>query len=115
MEWNEIIVSIATIAIPAILAWVGTQINAYFKSKQQEDIVKKVVGFVEQTCNAMSSTEKYQEAFTRASEWLTSKGLEISETELQMLIESSVQALNKGLKGEISKKEEEIPKEKDVE
>lgn len=115
MEWNEIIVSIATIAIPAILAWVGTQINAYFKSKQQEDIVKKVVGFVEQTCKTMSSTEKYQEAFARASEWLTSKGLEISETELQMLIESSVQALNKGLKGETSKKEEEIPKEKDVE
>ena len=111
MTWSEIIISIATIAIPAILTWVGSRINEYFKSKQQEEIVKKVVSYVEQTCKAMTSNEKYDEAYLRASEWLESKGLTISDTELQMLIEASVHALNNGLKGEANKDKEEKSEE----
>lgn len=107
MPWSEILISISGIAIPAILAWVGKRINEYFKSKQQEEIVKKVVAYVEQTCKAMTSSEKYNEAYTRAAEWLTDKGLEVSSTELQMLIEASVQALGKGLKGEVEEKKED--------
>lgn len=95
---SEILLSIAGIVIPAIFAWLGTKINEFLKEKAKKDIVESVVNYVEKACSKLSSTEKYQEALSKASEWLESKNIAVSETELKILIESAVNNLSNEIK-----------------
>ena len=95
---SEILLSVASIVIPAIFTWLGTKINAFLKEKMKKEIVVEVVNYVEKTCSKLSSTEKYQEALSKASEWLESKNISVSETELNILIESAVNNLSSEIK-----------------
>lgn len=97
----EIVVTIVT----AVAGWLGVQIkNAYTKyvdTKLKKEIVKSTVEYVEQIAKGvtMSSQTKFDKAKKKALEWLTEKGLKVSDTELEVLIESAVKALNEGMKG----------------
>lgn len=95
---SEVILSVAGIVIPAIFTWLGTKINAFLKEKMKKEIVVEVVNYVEKACSKLSSAEKYQEALSKASEWLESKNISVSETELNILIESAVNNLSNEIK-----------------
>lgn len=96
---NYLFEILATI-ITALASFVGVSIkNAYTKyinTQTKKEIVKDTVNYVEQVFKDIHGKEKLEKAKEKALEWLNEKGIKISETELEILIESAVN----GLKGE---------------
>lgn len=96
---NYLLEILATI-ITALASFIGVSIkNAYTKyvnTKTKKEIVKDTVNYVEQVFKDIHGKEKLEKAKEKALEWLSEKGIKISETELEILIESAVN----GLKGE---------------
>ena len=90
--------------LTGFIAWIGTKIKSKYeekvKNEQVKYIVSMVVKYVEQKCKNMDSNEKYSIALQKTQDWLLQKGIEVSEVELDALIESSVYELTKSLKGE---------------
>jgi len=70
-----------------ILANMETEQN----NTQIREIVESTVCYVEQIGKLLGSEEKLAEAKKVALEWMNSKGLKVSEVELNTLIESTVQ------------------------
>lgn len=93
--------------ITAVVSYLGVQIkNAYTKyadTKTKKEIVKSTVEYVEQISKSLDikpkAEEKFEKAKLKAIEWLNTKGISISETEIKILIESAVNAINQ-VKGE---------------
>ena len=103
---NYIMEILATI-ITAVASYIGVQIKKaytrYVDTKNKKEIVKSTVEYVEQIYKGVmvSNEDKLNKAKEKALEWLNSKGLKISDTELDILIESAVNGLkstNKELK-----------------
>ena len=99
--WEEII---TTYLIPALftaltglVAYIGTKIKSLIddkvKNEKVKDIIYDVVKYTEQTSRELTSSEKFEKALTEASEWLNSKGIKISEFELKIMIEATVNSL----------------------
>lgn len=97
----EILMTMAT----AVASFIGITIkNAYVKyvdTKTKKEIVKATVNYVEQVSSSIiiSSEDKFNKAKNKSLEWLTEKGIKISDTELEVLIESAVNEFNSSLKG----------------
>lgn len=95
---NYIIEILATI-ITAVASYIGVQIKKaytrYVDTKNKKEIVKSTVQYVEQIYKGVmvSNEDKLNKAKEKALEWLNSKGLKISDTELDILIESAVNGL----------------------
>jgi hypothetical protein len=91
------VIEIVTTLLLAFLSYVGVKVKALYESKvkneQVKDIIEKIVMYVEQKGKELTSSEKYDVALSKASEWLEEKHIKISETELEILIESAVQNL----------------------
>lgn len=92
------LITIATI----ILGYVATKIKSFIDSKIAKDkqeeitaIVKATVSYVEQVAPILKITgsDKLALAKEKALSWLADKGLTISDTELDILIESFVNGL----------------------
>lgn len=85
--------------IAAVASFIGIRIkNAYTKyvdTQTKKEIVKDTVNYVEQIYKDIHGAEKLEKAKEKALEWLNEKGIKISNTELEILIESAVN----GLKG----------------
>lgn len=84
--------------ITAIAAFVGSRIRALYESKIQDDQKRKAVETcvkaVEQLYSTLNGAEKLNAAKSNVIQILDSKGISISEVELDMLIESVVAELN---------------------
>lgn len=97
---NYIMEILATI-ITAVASYIGVQIKKaytrYVDTKNKKEIVKSTVEYVEQIYKGVmvSNEDKLNKAKEKALEWLNSKGLKISDTELDILIESAVNGLKK--------------------
>lgn len=93
---NYIFEILATI-ITGLASFIGVSIkNAYTKyinTKTKKEIVKDTVNYVEQVFKDIHGEEKLEMAKTKAIEWLNEKSIKISTTELEILIESAVNAL----------------------
>ena len=95
---NYIMEILATI-ITAVASYIGVQIKKaytrYVDTKNKKEIVKSTVEYVEQIYKGVmvSNEDKLNKAKEKALEWLNSKGLKISDTELDILIESAVNGL----------------------
>ena len=98
---NYLLEILATV-ITAIASFIGIRIkNAYTKyvdTQTKKEIVKDTVNYVEQVYKDIKGKEKLNKAKEKALEWLKQKGIKISETELEILIESAVNGFNQ--KGE---------------
>lgn len=110
---DNYLLEIATAIVGALTAFLGYGVTI-LKNKMTEEIndremhhiIENVVKYVEQkavTGSNMKSEEKKALAIEKAQEWLTSKGISISETELEILIEAAVQGLQGGKNGAKSK------------
>ena len=108
MDWMSILNQCLDIILPAIASVVavlfgvlGTKIKQIYNEKAQNETVKvvvdNVVKWVQQVYYELEGPEKLQKALTEASIILNEKGITISETELDMMIESAVYGLKQGM------------------
>ena len=95
------LIQILATVITAVVSFIGVSIKKaytkYVDTKTKKEIVDLTVKYIEQIYkNTMISNEdKLSNAKEKALEWLNSKGLKISDTELDILIESAVNGLKK--------------------
>lgn len=100
---DNLIQILATI-ITAVASFIGVSIKKaytkYVDTKTKKEIVNSTVEYIEQIYKNVTITneEKLAKAKEKALEWLNTKGLKISDTELEILIESAVNGLKKELK-----------------
>ena len=92
--------------LTAIFGYLGTRVKGiyekYINTKLKESIVEYTCKYVEQIYSALSGEEKLQKALEAACEMLAEKGITISELELRVLIEASVNSFKSGLvEGEV--------------
>ena len=78
----------------ALMGYISIKIKNYINDKTAKEIVNKVVQYVEQTKKNESCNKKKKIAYDLSLSWLKSKKINISEVELDILIESSVKCLN---------------------
>lgn len=96
----EILVAILT----GVATFIGSKVKQIYKDKvdteTKEKVVKTVVNAVEQIYKDLKGEEKLEKCIENATVMLEEKGLTITELELRMLIESTVNSFNKASKGE---------------
>lgn len=92
----EIIAAILT----GVATFVGVKIKKvyeeYINTKVKKEVVDDTVKYVEQIYKDIHGEEKLNKAKEKALEWLNTKGITISETELEILIEAAVNGFNQG-------------------
>lgn len=123
MDWMSILNECLDIILPAIASVIavlfgvlGAKLKSIYDTKIKTDtakiVVDDVVKFVQQVYKDLDGPEKLQKALTEASTILNEKGISISDTELDMLIESAVYGLKQGItETVIEKLPEETTKE----
>lgn len=102
------ILEIINLILVGIFTYLGTRIKKlyekYVNDKTKKEVVKATVEYVEQICSTLdvkkTSQEKFNQAKEKSIEWLNEKGIDISETELEILIESAVNALKASVSNE---------------
>jgi len=91
------IVEILMTILTALVSYIGITLKnlytKYINDKTKKSIVEATVKYVEQVGGLLNSQEKLQKAKEKALEWLEEKGISISDTELEVLIESFVNSL----------------------
>lgn len=107
MEWQDILNQALQILVPAFatliagwFAYLGNKLKNTYQTKLNNEtaqaVVKDVVQFVEQVSEDLHGKEKLDKAIEHASEILKSKGINLTEKEINTLIESAVYGLNQG-------------------
>lgn len=95
------LIQILATVITAVASFIGMSIKKaytkYVDTKTKKEIVDSTVKYIEQIYKGVmiSNDDKLSKAKEKALEWLNSKGLKISDTELDILIESAVNGLKK--------------------
>ena len=84
--------------LTAVAGFIGSQIKKIYENHVNDETKQKVVATcvkaVEQLYHDLDGTEKLSKAKENIIAMLTSKGIEISELEIDMLIESCVAEFN---------------------
>lgn len=97
MNINEIIMPIIGASLTAVLSYIGLRLkNAYerfVETREKQITIEHTVKYVEQVYGDLEGCEKLAKAKITAKEWLEAKGIEISDIELTIFIESAVNAL----------------------
>lgn len=108
MDWNDVInqlmptiITVLCTILTAVGTYIGNSIkNAYVKRANTETakaVVNDVVKFVQQVYVDLDGPTKYKKALTEASAILQGKGINITETEINMLIESAVYGIKQAM------------------
>ena len=109
--WDIILPILAT-ALTTVLSYVGVRLKMIYEkhvnTREKEAVVKNTVQFVEQVYGALKGAEKLEKAKATALDWLNEKGIEISDAELTILIESAVKEM---AKQEAKEEDEDIDEE----
>lgn len=99
--WEEImtnyLIPALSLLVSALFTWLGVKAKSFInkqkeklENEQIDNVIDKVVLYVEQTSKDLTSSEKFDKAMTSASSWLNEKGIKVNETQLEILIESAV-------------------------
>lgn len=96
-------ITLLSTVLTAIFSYIGLRLKKLYEEKintdTKEKVVKTVCEAVEQLYKDLSGEEKLDEAILNASVMLEEKGIKITELELRMLIEATINSFNSGLKG----------------
>lgn len=101
---EENLIPIIATFLTGVLSYVGIKIKSiyekYVATKTKKEIVCLTVDYVEQVYknSLITSEEKYTKCKEKAIEWLNKENLKVSDTELEILIESAVNHLKGGNK-----------------
>ena len=89
--------SIIMMILTGILTWLGTTIKKVYNEKVKNETVRNVINdcvkYVEQKSKTEQVKNKYLLAKEKALNILTSKGIDITDDEIDILIESFVNSL----------------------
>ena len=108
MDWNVLLNELfGTYLIPAVVtvvgaiaSWIGVQLKKLYtdkvNTKEKQEVVQSTVTYIQQVYWDLKGEEKLEKAVETASDWLTSKGINVSDSELRVLIESAVYNMKKG-------------------
>lgn len=92
--------SIIMMILTGVVTWLGNKINKIYNEKIKNEMVRDAINdcvkYVEQKSKTEKITNKYQLAKTKALNILTSKGIDITDDEIDILIESFVNSLKEG-------------------
>lgn len=91
----EMIMGIFTVIASTIGLKVKSLYMEHIDNEQKEKAVKTVVGAVEQLYKDLEGKERFDIAKENVMEILNSKGVKVTELEIDMLIESFVNSLKK--------------------
>lgn len=118
MDWSvignqllDMLLPILATFLTGLFTYIGTRLKKVYEEKVNTETAKQVaedaVRFVEQVYKDLHGKEKLDKAVEQTAQVLESKGITISEAEINMLIESAVFGLNEGWfgKDETDKKE----------
>ena len=91
--------------IPIVLATVGTFLIGLIKAKYSQyvntdtkkEIAMITVRYVEQVFTALHGKDKLEKAKSTFVDMLNEKGIEVSEAEINMLLEAAVHKMNEGV------------------
>ena len=108
MDWLTILNQCLDILLPSIasiisllLGIVATKIKSTYNNKVKDEtvraVVESVVRWVQQVYKDCDGAEKLEVALQKASDILNEKGIIVSDSELNMLIESAVYGLKQGV------------------
>lgn len=92
IELQPHFINIVLTVLTALAALIGKQVKQYLNTKEKRDIVDATVRYVEQVGKNLGSEEKLELAKVKALEWINSRGFNVSEVELEILIEATVQS-----------------------
>lgn len=99
------LMEILSLVITGIVTYIGLQAKSifekYINTQIKKDVVESTVKYVEQIYKDVHGAEKLEKAKEKALDWLNEKGITISETELEILIESAVNGFNNSLKKDV--------------
>lgn len=88
---------IFTTILTGVIGYLGLRVKKIYqesiKERTKKEIIKETVRYVEQTNKNLSCEDKKTLALKKSKEWLNEKKLNISATELEILIESDVNCL----------------------
>ena len=105
----DVLLPILVTTLTTILSYIGLRLRSlyeqYINTKEKEAVVRNTVRYIEQVFGALKGAEKLETAKITALDWLHEKGIEISDAELTILIESSVKALKGSFYVEENKEE----------
>ena len=94
---SDNLIQILSTVITGIIGYLGIRIKniykGYIEDKIKKEIVEKTVMYVEQTSKNLSCEEKKEKALKKSLEWIQETKIDISDTELEILIESAVNCL----------------------
>lgn len=94
---SDNIIQILTAIITGIVGYLGIKIKKiiedYLQTKLKKEIIEKTVVYVEQIGEDLTCDEKKKKATEKALEWMKEKKINISDTELEILVESAVKCL----------------------
>ncbi|MCI9110210.1 MAG: hypothetical protein HFH47_00170 [Bacilli bacterium] len=102
--FNDSIIEMILACITGMASFIGIKLKTLFEQRVNTETKKKIIAdtvkYVEQITKGISITSenKKQKAKTKALEWLKEKKIKISNTELDILIESAVNSLKESLK-----------------
>ena len=107
MDWSEVVNQLIQILLPVLatfltglFTYIGTRLKNAYEQKVNTGtakvVVENAVRFVEQVYKDLHGKEKLEKAVEQVSQILASKGINLSEAEINMLIESAVYGLNEG-------------------
>jgi len=93
------LIGILSTAIMGVFSYIGIMIKKsitiLITDRTKKDIVDKTVKYVEQTGKNLPCKEKKELALKKSLDWLNEKKIKVSNTELEILIESTVNCLKK--------------------
>ena len=88
---------IISLILTGVISYIGLQAKNIYQNfvneKIKKDIVDKTVKYVEQIGKNLTCEEKKNLALQKSLEWLEEKKIPVSNTELEILIESAVNCL----------------------
>lgn len=102
--FNDSIIEMILAVITGVVSFIGIKLKTLLEEKENNDTKKKIVEdtvkYVEQISKGISITSenKKTKAKKKILEWLKEKKIKISNTELDVLIESAVKNLEESLK-----------------
>ncbi len=92
------IIGLIITGLSAVFGYIGIKLKAYLDDKsvdsKKKEAIKIAVRAVEQMYKGLSGSEKFSKCIDYATEYLTEKGITITEFELRLLIEDTVGEFN---------------------
>ena len=102
---NQLIIPLASTVLLGIAGWIGVKLKQHLDEKEKNKTILQVVAIcvsaVEQIYKELHGPDKLQKCIEMVTDMLSTRGIEISATDIRILIESVLAEFNNAFeKGE---------------